>query len=116
MISTSVKQLIAWPIAFGLSGGFFLGCFEALKYLPSKPSAHQQASLHTEDDTHTTHKTEHTSEALTEKSHSIDHQESIPRSKRHAAQNDHHSHDATADHRAKTLHASPETPHETKTH
>jgi hypothetical protein len=59
MISTSIKQMMAWAVAFGLSGGFFLGCFAALKHLPSKASSSQSFSANEEGHPHSSHQVEH---------------------------------------------------------
>ncbi len=59
MISTSVKQMIAWTVAFGLSGGFFFGCLAALKHLPSRASSSQPFSLHEEGHAHSSKQSEH---------------------------------------------------------
>lgn len=59
MISTSIKQTMAWVIAFGLSGGFFLGCLEALKHLPSRASSSQPFSGHGEEHARSPHQSEH---------------------------------------------------------
>lgn len=114
MVPISVKQMMAWPIAFGLSGAFFLGCLEALKHLPPKLSTNQHSSDHAEDHTQSAHEASDHAEIHSEKSHSNSHTESELKTTAGGA--DHHAGDETVEHHAKPADTKPTKPHNIKTH
>ena len=66
MMSIPIKQMMAWIIAFGLSAGFFLGWFEALKHLPSRVSSSQPFSVQEDGHDRSSHQSEHAAGAHVE--------------------------------------------------
>ncbi len=113
MIPTSVKQMIAWPIAFGLSGTFFLGSFEALKHLSSKASTSHHASVRAEEHTETDHEAADNEGHHAGKSHSTKETESELRPA--VVDVDHHANAETDEHHAKPVHSKPSKSHGAKT-